>query len=163
MIKKASLTEAGRILYVINTANREAYRKIIPKEYFREPVLSMEKLLSDFKRMTFYVYETRGKVEGVSALQVENKRTGVIRWVYILPEHQRKGIGTALVRHLESKAKEIGMKRLWLLTVGKAYWAVDFYKKLGYMPFERIERPWGLDVLMEKKLSRRCPATEERS
>jgi len=163
MIKKASLTDAERILYVINTSNREAYREIIPREYFREPVLSMEKLLSDFKRMTFYVYETRGEVVGVSALQVEDERTGVIHWVYILPEHQRKGIGTALVRHLESKAKEFGLNRLWLLTVVKAYWAVDFYKKLGYMPFERIERPWGFDVLMEKDLSQRFPATEERS
>ena len=153
MIKKASLKDAERILYVINTSNREAYRGIIPKEYFREPVLSMEKLLMDFKRKTFYVFEHVGEVVGVSALQVEDERMGSIHWVYVLPEHQRKGIGTALVRHLESKAKEIGLKRLWLLTVGKAYWAVDFYKKLGYAPFDRIERPWGFDVLMEKNLS----------
>jgi len=153
MIKRASFQDAEQILHVINRSNRQAYRGIIPKEYFREPVLSMEKLLMDFKRKTFYVFEHVGEVVGVSALQVEDERMGSIHWVYVLPEHQRKGIGTALVRHLENKAKEIGLKRLWLLTVGKAYWAVDFYKKLGYTLFDRIERPWGFDVLMEKKLS----------
>ena len=153
MIKRASFQDAEQILHVINRSNREAYRGIIPKEYFREPVLSLEKLLMDFKRKTFYVFEHVGEVVGVSAIQVEDERMGSIHWVYVLPEHQRKGIGTALVRHLEGKAKEIGLKRLWLLTVGKAYWAVDFYKKLGYTLFDRIERPWGFDVLMEKKLS----------
>lgn len=153
MIKGASFQDAEKILHVINRSNREAYRGIIPKEYFREPVLSMEKLLMDFKRKTFYVFEHVGEVVGVSALQVEDERMGSIRWVYVLPEHQRRGIGTALVRHLEGKAKEIGLKRLWLLTVGKAYWAVDFYKKLGYRLADRVERPWGFDVIMEKKLS----------
>lgn len=152
MIRKASSMDAERILYVINKSNREAYREIIPKRYFREPVLSMMMLLGDFKRMTFYVYEHRGEVVGVSALCVEDGGTGSMHWVYVLPRHQRKGVGSALVTHMESMAKEIGLSKLWLFTVEKAYWAVEFYKKLGYRLAERVKRPWGFNVVMKKEL-----------
>jgi hypothetical protein len=54
--------------------------------------------------------------------------------------------------HLERKAKEMGLTKLRVRTVGKAGWAVNFYKKLGYGLTDRIERPWGLDVILEKEL-----------
>lgn len=57
-----------------------------------------------------------------------------------------------MVRYVERKAKEIGLKRLRLLTVGQADWAVSFYEKLGYAPADRVERPWGFDVFTEKEL-----------
>ena len=151
MIEKARIEDAEAILSVINISNREAYREVIPKEHFREPVLSLDELLRDFRRMTFYVYRSEGKIVGVAALRIEDEHTGRIHLVYILPEHQRTGIGTALVRYLEEKAREIGLRRLRLLTIKKAYWAVNFYKELGYSLAEEIERPWGLDVFMEKE------------
>jgi len=152
MIEKAYLSDAQEILLVINISNREAYKKVIPKEYFREPVLSLTELLRDFERMSFYVYKSEGRIVGVAALEVEGEERGRIHWVYILPEYQRRGIGTALVRYVEQKAKEIGLKRLRLLTVGQADWAVSFYKKLGYALADKVERPWGFDVFMEKEL-----------
>ena len=69
-----------------------------------------------------------------------------------VPEHQRKGIGAALVTHLERKARKIGLKKIRLHTVGGAEWAVFFCRKLGYEPADRLEQPWGLDVFMEKEL-----------
>ncbi len=152
MIEKACLDNAEDILLVINRSNREAYKNTIPKEHFREPVLSQQELLRDFERMTFYVYRSKSKIVGVAALQIESKETGRIHWVYILPEHQRKGIGTVLVTHLERKAKEIGLRRLRLLTIEKANWAINFYEKLGYNLADEIERPWGFDVFMGKEL-----------
>jgi len=151
-IEKACCDDAEEILSVINTSNREAYESIIPKEHFREPVLSLEKLLEDFERKIFYVYKSEGKVVGVAALQIESEETGRIHWVYVLPEHQRRRIGTALVTHLERKGREMGLRRLRLTTVEKAHWAVNFYKKLGYDLADKIERPWGFDVFMEKEL-----------
>lgn len=152
MIGKACLNDAKEILSVINTSNREAFRNIIPKEHFREPVLYLEDLLEDLERMTFYVYKREGRIIGVAALQIEGKETGRIHWVYILPEHQRRGIGTALVTHLERKAREMGLRRLRLKTIGKAHQAVNFYKKLGYNLTDKIERPWGFDLFMEKEV-----------
>ena len=152
MIEKACLNNVEEILSVINTSNREAYKDIFPKEYFRDPILSLENLLEDFERMAFYVYKSEGRVIGVAALQIESEETGRIHWVYVLLEHQRRGIGTALVTFLERRGGEIGLRKLRLLTVEKARWAVNFYKKLGYDLADKIERPWGFDVFMEKGL-----------
>lgn len=152
-IGKACLDDGDEILLVINTSNRAAFKSIIPKEYFREPVLSAEDLLENFQRMTFYVCKTEGRIVGVAALYVESEGIGRIRWVYVLPQYQRKGIGTALLTHLEREAGKMDLKRLRLLTAEKAYWAVNFYVKLGYSVTDRIERPWGFDVSLEKELS----------
>jgi hypothetical protein len=56
--------------------------------------------------------------------------------------------------HLERKAKEMGLTRLRVRTIGRAIWAVNFYKKLGYDLTDRIERPWGFDVILAKELQR---------
>ncbi len=152
MIERACIDNAEEILSVINKSNREAYKSIIPKEYFKEPVLSIEELLKDFERMTFYVYRRKDRIVGVAALQIESRETGRIHWVYVLPGYQRKGIGTALVTHVEREAREMGLRKLRLLTVGKAKWAVNFYRKLGYYLVNKVEKPWGFDVFMEKKL-----------
>lgn len=87
-----------------------------------------------------------------AGLSVETGERGRIHLVYILPEYQRRGIGTTLVVYLEQKAREAGLKRVRLLTVKKASWAVNFYEKLGYTLTEPVERPWGLDVWMGKEL-----------
>ena len=152
MIERASEEHAKKILYVINESNRKAYKDIIPEEHFREPVLSIEELLQDFSRMSFYVYRHEGEIVGVAALHVLDEDTGRIRWVYVLPEFQRKGIGTALVTYVEHEAQKLGLKKLWLMTAEKAYWAINFYNKLGYRQKRRIERPWGNDLIMEKKI-----------
>ncbi|MBC8492312.1 MAG: GNAT family N-acetyltransferase, partial [Chloroflexi bacterium] len=120
--------------------------------YFREPVLSLEQLLADLERMAFYVHRVEGRIVGVAALHAEDEGIGRIRWVYVLPGYQRRGIGTALVAYLEGKAREMGFKRIRLVTVGGADWAVSFYRKLGYELADRIERPWGSDAFMEKEL-----------
>lgn len=152
MIEEASPGDAGEVLSVINTSNREAYKSVIPQEYFREPVLLLEELLHDWERMTFYVYRSEGRVVGVAALQVESEETGRVRWVYILPEFQRRGIGTALVRRVEAEARALGLYTLRVLTFGKAHWAVRFYERLGYVVNVRIEGSWGFDLVLEKSL-----------
>ena len=157
MIEKADSGNAEEILAVINISNREAYKSIIPKDHFKEPVLSLEELLEDFERMTFFAYRSGGRIVGVAALRVESEGTGRIRYVYILPEYQNRGIGTNLLTHLEQRAKEAGLRRLRSLTVGKANWAIHFYKKLGFGLAEKIERPWDFDVFLEKEL----PGTQQ--
>lgn len=152
IIRRASTRDLEEVLRVINRSNAEAYRSIIPEEHFREPVLTMAELLDHFGRMDFYVYQADQGVVGVSALEVEDGETGEIQWVYALPGHQRRGIGTALVRRLELEAREISLGRLRLFANEMAYWATGFYEKLGYRPTDRVERPWGFDVLMEKRL-----------
>ena len=99
------------ILYVINESNRQAYRSVIPKEYFREPVLTYEELVDWMDRAEFYGYFERNKITAVASLRIEDHDTARIGWVYVLPEFQRKGIGTTLIYHLESVAKQKGLMK----------------------------------------------------
>lgn len=149
---KADVGELEAILYVINESNRRAYRGIIPPEYFRDPVLTLEELKREFEKMTFYVYKKNHKVVGVAALQVEKSKVGRVRWVYVLPEFQRKGIGTSLIRRVEEEAKRIELKRLWLLVADGAHWALNFYRKLGYHVVDRVRTSRGFDLILEKRL-----------
>ncbi len=152
MIEPAGPQDAEEILEVINRTNREAYQGIIPREYFKAPILTLDELREAMGRMSFYLYRGAGRVVGVAALSREDAETGKLRWVYVLPEHQRQGIGTALVSFLEERARALGLRQLWLRTVGGASEAVAFYRKLGYRPAGQVETPWGQDLLMEKEV-----------
>jgi len=139
LIEETSSVDAEEILSLINTTNREAYKNIIPEEHFKVPILTLDELLEILDRVPFYVYKSEGKIVGVAALQVESEEIGKLKWVYVLPEHQRKGIGTALITHLEQKAREKGLKKMRLRTIEKADQAVNFYKKLEYRLTNKIE------------------------
>jgi ribosomal protein S18 acetylase RimI-like enzyme len=111
--------------------------------------------------MTFYVYEKKRCIIGTSALRIEND-VAEIHWIYVLPEYQRKGIGSALTRYLEDVASRIGIKQLRLVTFEKAFWAVKFYEKHGYVQIGKIERRWGHEVMMIKELHMHAQRSENK-
>ena len=143
------------VLFVINESNRESYRAIIPPEYFREPVLTPEELARDFERMEFSTYTLDGRIVGVAALETMDEEVGEAHWVYILPGYQGKGIGTALVEHLEAEARRKGLRRLRVPTANKATWAKEFYTRLGYELVDMLERPEGQVAVFGKEIGER--------
>ena len=151
-IEKATSDDAHKIQFVINTANREAFGRIIPKEHFRKPVITREEFEECSKKMTFYMHRHKNMVVAVAALSVEDEDTGRIRWVYVLPKFQKQGVGTALVLHLEQVARERGLRKTRLITDNNAEWAIRFYNKLGYTLINKVSNPWGFDVWMDKQL-----------
>ena len=156
MIRKATIDDVNEVAYVINISNYCAYKNIIPREFFKHPVVNRDKILEDMKRMEFYVYEINNRIVGVAALypRYEEDR-GIVRWVYVHPEYQRRGIGTVLMKYIEGKARRLGLRKLQLITHEKAYWAIKFYEKLGFKVVNYIERIAWRDVLMEKILEQK--------
>jgi GNAT superfamily N-acetyltransferase len=153
-VRRADVRDLEAILFVINKSNSEAYRKIISQKYFKEPVLSIDALVEDFRKMTFYAYKVEEYIVGVAALKVVGEETGQVRWVYVLPEHQRKGVGTAIMKHIENEAEKMRLKKLIVPDVHEnAYGARNFYTKLGYIEVGRTPRPWGDNIIYEKILS----------
>ncbi|MFW9962478.1 MAG: GNAT family N-acetyltransferase [Candidatus Sifarchaeia archaeon] len=152
LIEEATINNAKEIIDVINTSNREAFGRIIPEEYFREPVITLQEYKESLEMMTFYVCKQRGVAVAVAALTIEDEYTGRIRWVYVLPNFQKQGIGSTLVHHLERVAKERGLRKTRLITDNNAEWAIRFYKNLGYILINKVPNPWGFDVWMEKQL-----------
>ncbi|RLE92371.1 MAG: hypothetical protein DRN04_10510 [Thermoprotei archaeon] len=154
MIQKADAKDVNEIVSVINESNYQAYRSIIPPEHFKHPVVTHNQILRDMKEMIFYVYKLKDKVVGVAALKpLHEKRTGLVRWVYVHPKHQHKGIGSALIKHIEEEARKLNLKKLRLFTHEKAVWAINFYKKHGYRIVGYIQRTAWKDILMEKDIA----------
>ena len=52
----------------------------------------------------------------------------LIRHAYVLPTHQRRGIGGALLEHLQ----RLSTRRMLVGTWAAAVWAVDFYRRHGF-------------------------------
>ena len=99
-------------------------------------------------------HEKQWKPEGVQILVVGRTDVGWI-WschhadqirihgIYILPAHQRKGIGTFLVNRLrEESVKTDKPVRLWVM---KRNTAVEFYKKLGFAVIGQNKTHWAME------------------
>ena len=109
--------------------------------------------------LTFFAFRRGETILGVAALKVENRECGRISRLYVLPEVQRQGIGTAFVIRVEREAVALGLQRLRLRVGESADWAVQFYRGLGYEPVDRIKRPAGYVLEMEKRLHIELRAT----
>jgi len=152
-VRKSDTKDVRKVLYVINKSNAEAFKKIIPPEYFKEPVFTYDELLKKFREMTFYSYELKGEIIGVAALQVESESLGNLRFAYVLPEHQRKGVGTSLVTYIEAEARKLKLETLRVFYVDiNAHWAINFYTKLDYTVADKRKKSWGYDLFFEKVL-----------
>lgn len=120
-------TEAPVILGIIDAAAKR-YGGVIPADCYHEPYMTCDELAREMASMTFYGYVEDGKIAGVAGFQPVTNVT-LIRHAYVLPEHQRKGIGSKLMDHVKTLTRT---RRLLVGTWAAAYWAVGFYQKYGF-------------------------------
>lgn len=73
-----------------------------------------------------------GRLVGCGGIQPLGD-VGLLRSVVVHPTRRGEGHGSAIVRALETEAREAGLEHLYLLTTD----AADFFARLGY---ERVER-----------------------
>lgn len=64
--------------------------------------------------------------------QVSGDRHTHIFLLYVHPDHRRRGIGSALMRHAETWAKARGDRQVGLQVFQSNQPALTFYQKLGY-------------------------------
>ncbi len=85
----------------------------------------------------FVVAEVRGNLVGTGALVVGREDVGRIRRVSVQRECRRKGIGSALVKHLVGIARRRGLKRLLVETNNDWHDAIGLYEHCGFLEYER--------------------------
>jgi len=128
MIREISSSDFDALYRVVNDA-AQAYRGVIPDDRWKEPYMPKEELKKEIDAgIEFYGWIENCDVIGVMGIQ-RVKDVTLIRHAYVLTEHQRKGIGGRLLKHLidltESPEILIG---IWK----DADWAIHFYEKHGF-------------------------------
>lgn len=63
-----------------------------------------------------------------------------LKWLYVLPNRQRQGLGTALLEALEIRARDAGLERLHLEA---SPGAASFFRKMGYLGKDVVVRRAG--------------------
>jgi ribosomal protein S18 acetylase RimI-like enzyme len=90
-----------------------------------------------FQRELFFVAELDSVVVGTVLGGYDGHRG----WVYHLavsPAHRRRGIGSALLGHVEEALRRVGCPKLNLQILAANSGVVAFYERLGYRVEERI-------------------------
>ena len=129
MIKEYIKSDSSQILHVINDAAIK-YKGIIPDNCWYEPYMSKQQLIAEFTdRIRIFGYNHNNKLIGIIGIQ-EVKDVILIRHAYILTSHQGKGTGSALLKYLLKKNHN---SRLLVGTWQNATWAIQFYKKFGFI------------------------------
>jgi ribosomal protein S18 acetylase RimI-like enzyme len=69
---------------------------------------------------------------GVAVDQLSGDRCAHIFLLYVVPEHRRRGIGSALMTHAEAFAHERGDRQVGLQVFTANQAALSLYERLGY-------------------------------
>ncbi len=128
MIRKCQPDDSARIYFIINEA-AQAYAGVIPADCYHQPYMSRDELKREMKRLTFSGWVANGELVGVMGFE-PIKDVTLIRHAYTLPRWQQQGIGSKLLDHLKPL---VTTSRLLVGTWADAYWAIDFYKKRGFI------------------------------
>jgi N-acetylglutamate synthase and related acetyltransferases len=127
MIRKCLENDFEVIYEIINDAAR-AYQGVIPADRWHEPYMSRRQLQKEIHAgVSFWGWEEEVGLIGVMGIQDKGEVT-LIRHAYVRSTLRNRGIGSQLLRFLESTAK----KPILIGTWADATWAVAFYKKNGY-------------------------------
>jgi GNAT superfamily N-acetyltransferase len=123
------------ICAIVNDA-AQAYRGVIPADRWHEPYMPMHELESEIAAgVQFWVAEDGGQVLGVMGIQ-DKGDVALVRHAYTASAAQRKGVGTALLKHIE----RLTPKPVLIGTWADAKWAIDFYVRNGYSVVAHAEK-----------------------
>lgn len=143
MIRRCNQEHEPEIFKIINESAK-AYKDVIPEDRYHEPYMPLEELRREMSEMAFFGYEQEGKLLGVAGHQPVKDVT-LVRHIYVLPEHQRRGIGSELLSHLVRIATS---PQILVGTWEAATWAIRFYEKHGFKPLPNkdglLRRYWSI-------------------
>ena len=127
MIRLCTESDYKQVFEIINDA-AQAYKGIIPEDRWHEPYMPFDELMKEIEQgVIFWGLEHDGQLLGVMGIQDKGEVT-LIRHAYVLARAQKLGIGTKLLKHLESMTEKTVLIGTW----AAASWAITFYEKNGY-------------------------------
>jgi N-acetylglutamate synthase-like GNAT family acetyltransferase len=127
VVRKSKAEDFEAMLVIVNDA-AQAYRGVIPGDRWNEPYMPADELAKQIADgVVFWVAEHEGTLLGVMGIQ-DKGDVALVRHAYIATTLQRKGVGTRLLRHVES----LSDKPILIGTWADASWAIAFYRRNGF-------------------------------
>ncbi len=97
------------------------------------------------------VAQMEGQIIGFGGIDLNASEQ--VKWLYLLPQHQRTGIGSKILRQLEGIGWEAGCDFLRLHAAPRA---VEFYRRQGYREVEATEHLGhdheGVEMVKERRM-----------
>jgi GNAT superfamily N-acetyltransferase len=127
MIRRCLAAEFDTILAIINHA-AQAYRGVIPEDCWHDPYMTASELATEIAAgVNFWGWNDQDAVLGVMGLQSVSDVT-LVRHAYVMPDHQGRGIGKALLTFLAEQATGPVLVGTW----AAAERAIHFYERHGF-------------------------------
>ncbi len=124
-VRKARIADVKAIQKLINSYARK--HKIIPR--------SLNDLYEKIRDLTVYVNK-KDTIQGVCGLHVAWEDLAEIRSLAVSTRSQSKGIGTALVENAINEAKELGVRKVFVLT-----YYPEYFKRFGFEEVDKAKLP----------------------
>jgi N-acetylglutamate synthase-like GNAT family acetyltransferase len=135
-IRRSAAEDFEQILTIINDG-AEAYRGVIPADRWHEPYMPADELVHAMQDgIEFWVAEEEGRLLGVMGIQ-DKGDVSLVRHAYVATTLQRGGVGTRLLRHVQSASA----KPILIGTWASASWAIRFYERNGFRLVPARETP----------------------
>jgi len=127
MIRKSVDDDFAAMLAIINDAAR-AYRGVIPADRWHEPYMPADELSKEIANgVVFWVAEHEGRLAGLMGIQ-DKGDVALVRHAYVASDMQKSGVGTTLLRHVQSLTDNPILIGTW----AAAAWAIEFYRRNGF-------------------------------
>jgi len=124
MIRKAKIHDIKQIQALINGFAKQDL--MLPR--------SLNELYENIR--DFWVIEEKNRVLGCCALHISWDNLAEIKSLAVSKIKQGKGLGASLVSSCMDEAKQMGAKRIFVLT-----YRPDFFRKLGFKRIKQSELP----------------------
>jgi GNAT superfamily N-acetyltransferase len=115
---------------------QRTYQDLYPGQSFGHLARTVDQYLSPETPLWWAETEEHNPIAclwiGNAVDQVTGDRHAHIFLLYVLPEHRRQGVGSALMRHAETWAGERGDRQIGLQVFQSNQPALNLYEKLGY-------------------------------
>ncbi|MEF2230076.1 MAG: GNAT family N-acetyltransferase [Pseudodesulfovibrio sp.] len=115
---------------------------------------TLEDLRDEYKRMLFLVIESKGALIG-SIRAFAQGGICLVGKLIVSPRHQNRGLGTALLREVESRFPDA--KAYELFTGARSAKNLHLYRKLGYSVVRRQDVSPSLTLVFLRKPNRPGP------
>lgn len=126
LIRKARIGDIKKIHKLLSAYTTEG--TVLPR--------SLSELYDQLRDLFVFQDPADGSIAGTCAMHICWERIAEIRSLAVVDDHQRAGIGSALVKACIQEARQLEVDQIFVLT-----YAVKFFKKFGFKKVDKSVLP----------------------